>query len=143
MQRLRNVVTICILVGIAASIVGCAAAQEARQSVGEALVDATLTPVPFKTTALKVAAGTSRSVNFDLPAGATIEYSFNSELDIDFRVLDPQGDRLSVADRVLAHQGKVVAGALGRYVLVFDNEFSLFASKTVNLRYRTVPPGGR
>jgi hypothetical protein len=103
----------------------------------------TPTPVPFTTSAFKVTAGSVYKVPIDLPAGARVEYRYSADLDLDFRVTDPQGNAVRRASRSLGDEGNFVADRLGRYTLEFDNTFSLFAGKNVSLTYRAVPPGGR
>ena len=78
-----------------------------------------------------------------MPTDSRVEYRFQSDLDINVWVIDPQGNRLAGADRVLQDSGSVKAATLGTYDLVFDNSFSLFTGKIVDLTYRVVPPGGR
>ena len=58
----------------------------------------TATAVPFHTTSFRVAAGQQYQVPFDVQQGTTIYYQFASDLDFDFRVLDPFGNRLTWAE---------------------------------------------
>ena len=103
----------------------------------------TPTPVPFKNQSFKVPAGTEHKIIFNLPAGATVEYRFQSSPDIDVRFEDPSGNRLASLSRAYSGSGGVTVNSLGTYALVFDNSFSLFTGKDVNLTYRAVGPGGR
>ena len=103
----------------------------------------TPTSVPSKNVSFKVPAGDEYRVRFNMPEGARVEYRFRSDLDIDAWLENPLGNRISGADRVYNDSGDVTADTVGSYTLVFDNSFSLFASKSVNLTYRVVPPGGR
>jgi len=103
----------------------------------------TPTPMPFTTSAFKVGARSSYDHPLDLHAGARVEYSFSADLDIDFLVTDPQDNTIKLADSSLSDEGSFVAKRLGRYTLVFDNTFALFAGKNVSLTYRVVPRGGR
>lgn len=101
------------------------------------------TPVPITTTTFKIGSGSTYEIHFDVQEGTVIEYSFTSNLDFNFSVLDPLGNVVTRAGRVIADQGRVRADKFGRYTLLFDNGFSIFASKTVTIEYRVVPTGGR
>ena len=103
----------------------------------------TATPVPFENMSFKVPAGSEYQVSFNLPARATVEYKFRSNLDIDVRFEDPQGNRVAGSARAYSGSGSVAVNSLGTYALVFDNTFFLLTGKDVNLAVRVVPPGGR
>lgn len=90
----------------------------------------------------KVPAGKEYRINFNLPAGATVEYRFKSSLEIDVRFEDPMQNRLASSSRAYNDNNSVTVDSLGTYTLVFDNSFSLFAGKDVDLTYRAVGPGG-
>ncbi len=101
------------------------------------------TPVPFKDTSFKVPAGNEYQLSLSMTAGSTFEYRFQSDLDINVRIIDPFGDSMVSWERVLENSGTTMANVTGVHQVVFDNSFSLFTSKTVQLSYRMVPPGGR
>ena len=101
-------------------------------------VAATPTPVPWETTTFKVPAGNEYRLALPVPAGARIEYKFNADLDINVWLLDPLGNRMVGADRVERASGRGTAKSLGTYVLLFDNSYSLFTGKSVNLTYRVL-----
>ena len=107
---------------------------------GACSLDSTPTPVPFTNQSFKVPAGTEHKIIFNLPAGATVEYRFQSSPDIDLRFEDSNGNRLASLSRAYSGSGGVTVNSLGTYTMVFDN-FSLFTSKDVNLTYRVVGPG--
>ena len=98
------------------------------------------TPVPFTNQSFKVPASTEHKIIFNLPAGATVEYRFQSSPDIDVRFEDPNGNRLASLSHAYSGSGGVTVNSLGTYTMVFDN-FSLFTGKDVNLTYRVVDPG--
>ena len=110
---------------------------------GACSLASTPTPVPFTNQSFKVPAGTEHKIIFNLPAGATVEYRFQSSPDIDVRFEDPNGNRLASLSRAYSGSGGVTVYSLGTYALVFDNSFSPFTGKDVNLTYRAVGPGGR
>ena len=80
----------------------------------------------------------------DLRAGYRLEFDFKADLDLNLRLMDPKGNRIGNWARITVLNGYIyTAESSGIYELVFDNEFSLFTPKTVDLRFRVVPPGGR
>ncbi len=77
-------------------------------------------------------------------AGSRVEFQFDANLDINLRLYDPRGILLTRWDRVdLLSLQRVRADSTGQYRLEFDNSFSLFAPKAVDVTYRVVPSGGR
>ena len=79
-----------------------------------------------------------------MTTGSRLEYQFRSDLDIDVRLLDPMGAKLVGWGRVESFSTQSTTATMtGVYALVFDNSFSLMTSKSVDLTYRVVPPGGR
>lgn len=103
----------------------------------------TPTAVPFSTISFKVGSGSTYEIRFDIQAGPTVEFEFASDLDINFRVSDPLGNTVYKSDCVFNDEGSVTGSSRGRYTLIFDNGFSIFASKAVTARSRVVPTGGR
>ena len=104
----------------------------------------TPTPVPFKDISFKVSAGSEYRVSLSMDAGSRLEFQFQSDLDINVWMLDPIGGSLGRWDRVDALSGtSITAKTDGVHFLVFDNSFSVFTGKAVDLKYRVVPSGGR
>ena len=102
------------------------------------------TPVPFRDISFEVQAMSAYSITIDLSTRYRLEFDLRSDLDLNFRLIDPKGNRIGNWDRITVLNGySHTAGSTGIYELVFDNEFSLFAPKTVDFRYRVIPPGGR
>ena len=124
-------------------------AQEVKEEPAQPAAT-TGTPKPTalleKTTSFTVGAGEDAKLPIDIPEGYVVEYSFTADNDVDFRVVDPEGTALISKSRVIADQGEFRAdvmagrGTVGRYYLVFDNEFSDSTSKTVTMVYRIVTP---
>ena len=80
----------------------------------------------------------------DLRPGYRLEFDFKADLDLNLQLIDPKGNRIGNWDRVTVLNGHThTAETSGIYELVFDNEYSLFAPKTVDLRVGVVPPEGR
>ena len=80
----------------------------------------------------------------DLRPGYRLEFDFKADLDLNLRLIDPRGNRIGNWARItILNRYIYAAESSGIYELVFDNEFSLFTPKTVDLRFRVVPPGGR
>ena len=88
----------------------------------------------------EVPAGETYEIQSDVKAGTEIKYNFTANLDLNFGIFDPSGRLVAEEVRVESAKGSVVARGPGRYRLVFDNSFSLFATKTVNLEYWVEPP---
>ena len=78
----------------------------------------------------------------DLQPETQVEYSFEAEQILNFEVLDPQGNRISLSERVLADKGTFTARKFGRYSLVFDNRMGTVFNPG-SITYRVIPPGGR
>ena len=91
-------------------------------------------------TLFEIPAGENHQVGFDVDAGTEINYQWYADLDLDFGISDPTGRFIETHSRVESWEGTHVATSSGHYSLVFDNDFSLFASKTVALNYVIVPP---
>lgn len=80
----------------------------------------------------------------DLRLGYRLEFDYEADLDLNLRLIDPRGNRIGNWARItVLNRYTHAAESSGIYELVFDNEFSLFTPKTVDLRFRVVPPGGR
>ena len=104
----------------------------------------TPTPVPFKDISFKVSAGSEYRVSLSMDASSRLEFQFQSDLDINVQMLDPIGGSLGRWDRVDALSGtSITAKTDGVHLLVFDNSFSVFTGKAVDLKYRVAPSGGR
>ena len=103
----------------------------------------TPTSVPFVSTTFKVGAGSATTVSQSMQAGSRIEFQFTADLDINVRLQDPMGAEVGSWDRVTSHGSNFTAAMTGVHQLVFDNSFSFLTAKTVDLKKRIVPPGGR
>ena len=79
-------------------------------------------------------------IPLDLEEGATVNFKFTTTLDIDFRVIRPSGSVEREYVRVEGAEGSLVARISGRYMLEFDNSFSILTSKTITLGYDVTPP---
>ena len=101
------------------------------------------TPVPYRTIVVKVLPGNVYGIGMNLTQGARIEYSFRSDLDIDFWLQDPFGSRHTGLSRVELASGQYVAEATGVHSLMFDNSLSKLTDRSVEFTYRVVPPGGQ
>ena len=88
----------------------------------------------------EVQAGKTFEIPFDVKADTEFQYSFTANLDLDIRILDPSGRSVIEENRVESAEGSLVARSSGRYWLVFDNSFSIFADKRVDLAYLVTPP---
>ena len=100
--------------------------------------------VPTQSVSFKVSAGDAYRVTLSMSAGSSFEYRFVSDLDINVFFTDPFGAQIGRWERIKSI-GKTRIGveATGVHALVFDNSFSMFTSKSVDLTYRVVPPDGR
>ena len=67
----------------------------------------------------------------------------SSNLDINVELIDPLGAQLGRWSKVDSLSGEATARNTGVHTMLFDNSYSLFTSKDVDLRYRVVPQGGR
>ena len=104
----------------------------------------TPTPVPIKQDVLKIEAGGIQQFAVGLAEGDRLYFSFKADLDINVRLVGPFGRELGSWERVKAlGERNVTATTSGVHTLTFDNAFSVFTSKTVTLKHRVVPPGGR
>ena len=88
-----------------------------------------------------VPAGKLHEITFNAAPGAEFSFSWNANLDLNFRISDPSGRWVANELHVEIGEGSLATTASGRYSLVFDNTFSIFAPKTVTLYYAIVPPG--
>ena len=92
-------------------------------------------------TSFNVRAGETHEIPLDVETGYEIAYRFKTEEnDLNFGISDPSGNFVATDRRVESGEGRIVASDSGRYTLVFDNSFSIFASKDVTLAYAVVPP---
>ena len=105
----------------------------------------TPTAIPFFVTSLKVDAGSESRLSLPMNAGSTLEFDMEANLDINVALYDPQGFRVGTGwdhvERLTKRSIEVQVG--GVYTLRFDNSFSIFTAKTVDVRARVIPPGGR
>ena len=88
----------------------------------------------------EVQAGKTFEIPFDVKADTEIQYSFTANLNLDFGILDPSGRWVVEESRVESTEGSLIARSSGRYWIVFDNSFSIFADKRVDLAYLVTPP---
>ena len=91
-------------------------------------------------TFFNIKARETHDIPFDVRAGTEIHYSFSTNLDLNFEISDPSGNFVETHHRVESAEGTIVAKDSGLYTLIFDNSFSIFASKDVTLNYAIVPP---
>ena len=90
---------------------------------------------------VRLPSGKTHEVVLQANVGDEISYEFALRLnDLNFRILDPSGNIVAEEQRVESAEGSITAKTKGQYTLVFDNTFSLFASKDVTLVYNLVPP---
>ena len=100
----------------------------------------TPTPTPIsRQITFKVEAGEAYEVPIDVKRGTEISYRFAADLDVDFRIVDPYDDLLREAPRVRRADGSLIASVEGRHRLIFDNSFSVFTPKTIDLNYVIKP----
>ena len=136
-----------LIIAVIGLSIACETASGIAKDVGIADPTATMVPtptvVPFSTISFKVGSRSTYEIPFDMRAGSTIEFGFASDLDINFRVTDPLENTVYKSDRVFNDEGRITARSRGRFTLIFDNGFSVFASKAVSVRYRVIPVGGR
>ncbi|MCX6024365.1 MAG: hypothetical protein NTZ05_22080 [Chloroflexi bacterium] len=85
---------------------------------------------------VQVPGGSVRTVQVDMPLGATIIGSFNAPDDITFTVVDPRGNYAYNPGRVRGRWNfEVFAVIGGTHTLTFDNRHSQ-APKQLTLDYR-------
>ena len=89
----------------------------------------------------EIKAGKTRELGFNLASRTRLYYQFKANPDLKFRISDPSGNWMIDKQEVRQEQGEMKATDAGQYALIFDNASSIFASKTVNLRYKIVPAG--
>ena len=100
------------------------------------------TPVPVRTMSFEVQANSGYEVKITTAAGARLELQFQSDLDITFRLLAPNGEDVGRWERVeTLTEVHHTSSYSGEYRLEFDNTFSLFTPKKVTLDYRVVASG--
>ena len=77
----------------------------------------------------------------NLPAGARLSYQFQTNHDLKYGISDPSGYWVVSLDGPRVGQAKeeIKTTSSGQYTLVFDNTFSIFQAKTVQLRYMIIP----
>ena len=79
-------------------------------------------------------------VTIDAFAGNEIQFEFRADLDINVRLVGPDGAQLGRWDRVDSlSMTNVTARSSGDHEMVFDNSFSLLTPKSVTLTVRVVP----
>ena len=104
----------------------------------------TPTPVPVRTVSFAVQPNAGYEVKITTTPGARLELEFRSDLDINFRLLAPNGEDVGRWERVeTLTEVQHTSSYAGEYRLEFDNTFSLLTPKKVTLDYRVVPQGGR
>ena len=86
--------------------------------------------------AFEVLAGEEHLLQFDMNDGAMLDFGFESDLDINFRVYGPDQSELLSRDRIEFGSWYISADLDGTYTLLFDNSFSLFTSKHVTFDFR-------
>lgn len=128
--------------GLLALVVACGESE--RLPVPVMVVTATPaptpTPVPFETLSFKVDAGNASRVTIDAFAGNEIQFEFSADLDINVRLVGPDGGQLGRWDRVNSRSmTTVTARSSGDHEMIFDNSFSLVTPKSVTLTVRVVP----
>lgn len=69
----------------------------------------------------------------EMEAGATLRYSFTSNLPINFGLTGPQEELLHQGTDILTQTGTVRDTAAGRYILTLDNRSSLLSAKHIDL----------
>ena len=88
-----------------------------------------------------VSAGELHEIAFNAGPGTEFSFSWDADLDLNFRISDPSGRWVADELRVESGEGSLVTDATGLYSLVFDNTFSILTPKTVTLYYVIAPPG--
>ena len=99
--------------------------------------------VSFEIKAVGSEEAKKKELALNLAAGARLSYRFEANLDLEFGISGPSFNWVIDKVKVEKADGEIKVTDSGRYALVFDNTSSIFASKTVNLRYLIVPPGCR
>ena len=93
---------------------------------------------PFTSSTFRLGARKMEAIELDVKGGWSIEYAFSSNHEIGFLIRDLRGAALVDRPSTLGERGKVKAMSSGTYTLLFDNEKSVFAGKTITCEYRTV-----
>ncbi len=94
---------------------------------------------------INVDAGVAQTLTFNLESGTKFKGSLSiaggAGKDINFMVKDPSGNQI-ISERRIAEGGnfEFTATSNGAYTLYFDNSFSLFSSKQVNLSFDIEKP---
>ena len=117
---------------------------------------ATPTPPPFKSQTLRIGAGETRSISYNVESAKLskgrwcLEYDVDliqedsrNDLDLDSFISLPTGETMrnvTIDSLNSPIQGKVYADHAGQYAVVLDNQSSLFTSKTVSLKTRMYSP---
>ena len=87
--------------------------------------------------------GQFHEIRLNVADGTTISYQFkvaDDTHDIGFSVVGPAGELLTGGERVSEGEGSFQASRAGRYTILLDNSYSIFAEKLVILRYRVTRP---
>ena len=87
----------------------------------------------------EVKAGEESPIPFQLYAGESLQYSFVSDLDVNFRIYGPDGSELLRWDRTFSADGTIMADTAGVYTLLWDNTFSVLTGKEVTFAYAIEP----
>ena len=96
-------------------------------------------PIPFETVSFKVNARSASKMTIDALEGNEIQFELSADLDINVRLVGPDGAQLGRWDRVDSLTRNVTARSSGEHEMIFDNSFSLLKSKSVTLSARVVP----
>ncbi|CAG7785370.1 unnamed protein product [Allacma fusca] len=93
-------------------------------------------------TTVVVPAGSTHDISLDILAGATLCWNFKTEqYDIGFRIQFDNIEDVVPYSRVDSHiylqKGMFTCEHTGKYTLIFDNTFSAFTSKTLQLAVQT------
>jgi preprotein translocase subunit SecG len=96
---------------------------------------------------INVDAGYSNTLTYNLDSGqrfsGSISISGGSGNDVNFWVTNPQGAKIVNSGRVSGGTSfDFTAQSSGAYTLHFDNAFSIFSSKSVQLTYDVTSPSG-
>ncbi len=98
---------------------------------------------------LEIKAGDPYMLRLNLADGSRFSYWFEmdqpnqSNLDLKHGISDPSGNWIVSLDgpRVKQAKREIKISGSGQYTLVFDNTFSIFEAKTVQVGYMIIPPG--
>ena len=117
--------------------------------------------VPWKRSHFSVSPGDSHPINIRMNREETLEYNltvggesfgepigvlldiaegFTGRPDIRLKITDPSGDVLW-STRIASSRDSITAEIPGTYTLVFDNSYSQYTGKSINLDHRVLPEG--